>query len=67
MTAVLETKTEILRLERWISESFEGGQIRCRELRLTEAEAGYVARAYAAHLRPLGDQWYEITFFGGAT
>ena len=64
MTAVPETNTEILRLERWISESFEGGQIRRRELRLTEAEAGYVALAYPASLRPLGNQWYEITFMG---
>ena len=55
---------EILRLERRISESFEGGQIRRRELRLTEAEAGYVALTYPADLRPLGDHWYEITFMG---
>ena len=51
--------TEANRLERWISESFEGGAV-C----LTEAEARYVAGAYPADLRPMGGQWYEITFMG---
>ena len=45
--------TEANRLERWISESFEGGAVCRRELRLTEAEARYVAGAYPADLRPL--------------
>ena len=55
---------DALRLEGRISESFEGGQVRRRELRLTEAEAGYVALHYPADLRPMGGQWYEITFMG---
>lgn len=56
--------TAISCLERRISDSFEGGQIRRRELRLTEAEARYVAETYPAGLRPMGGQWYEITFLG---
>ena len=60
---IIET-TEANRLERWISESFEGGAVCRRELRLTEAEARYVAGAYPADLRPMGGQWYEITFMG---
>lgn len=51
-------------LERRIAESFEGGQRLCRELRLSPEEARYVQLAYAALLRPMGEQWYEITFQG---
>ena len=52
------------RLERMLSECFEGGQRLSRELRLSEAEACYIAQHYAALLRPMGEQWYEITFQG---
>ena len=52
------------RLDRLLSESFEGGQRLCRELRLNDEEAGYIERVYAALLRPMGEQWYEITFQG---
>ena len=51
-------------LERRLSECFEGGARLRRELRLSQAEAGYIARNYAALLRPLGEQWYEIIFQG---
>ena len=52
------------RLDRMLSECFEGGQRLSRELRLSEAEAGYIAQHYTALLRPMGEQWYEITFQG---
>ena len=51
-------------LERRLSECFEGGARLRRELRLSQAEAGYIAQHYAALLRPMGEQWYEITFQG---
>ena len=64
MTTIEGMTTPPPGLEERITESFEGGQRLCRELRLSEAEAGYVARTYAALLRPMGEQWYEITFQG---
>ena len=45
-----------------LSECFSGGEILRRELRLTAAQARYVAETYPASLRPMGGGWYEITF-----
>lgn len=47
-----------------LSLAFRGGERRRRELRLTEAEAGEIARRYSAQVRDLGDGWYEIEFGG---
>ena len=47
-----------------ISAAFRGGEIRTRELRLTEGEADYVRAHYAAVVRDMGENWYEITFTG---
>lgn len=49
-------------LDRLISRCFEGGALLRRELRLTEAQAAYVAGHYAAQVIPMGEHWYEITF-----
>lgn len=51
-------------LERLISECFAGGERLRRELRLTDQEAQWLQSAYPAALRPIGGQWYEITFQG---
>ena len=47
-----------------ISECFVGGEICRRELRLSEEQAGLLARDYPASVRPMGGSWYEITFQG---
>ena len=49
-------------LDRLISQCFAGGELLRRELRLTEAQAAYVAGHYAAQVIPMGEHWYEITF-----
>ncbi|MCC8121953.1 MAG: hypothetical protein LIO58_00185 [Oscillospiraceae bacterium] len=47
-----------------ISDCFSGGELRRRELRLTEEEARCIARLYPAQVRPMGQAWYEIVFQG---
>ena len=49
-------------LDRLISQCFAGGELLQRELRLTEAQAAYVAGHYCAQVIPMGEHWYEITF-----
>lgn len=51
-------------IETKISAAFRGGDIRIRELRLTQIEADYVRAHYAAAVRDMGFGWYEITFTG---
>lgn len=51
-------------IETKISAAFRGGEIRTRELRLDQAEADYVRAHFAAEVRPMGQNWYEITFMG---
>ena len=62
------TKIENMRedsgLGRLLSECFAGGELLRRELRLTEAQAAYVAGHYCAQVIPMGENWYEITFQG---
>ena len=57
------TKIEI---EHTLSEAFRGGELRRRELRLTQEEAAYIRAHWAARLAPMGESggktWYEITF-----
>ena len=53
-------------LEQILSETFAGGDVRRRELRLTGEEAAYITAKYAARVRPMGPggekNWYEIIF-----
>ena len=52
-------------LEQLLSECFSGGELRRRELRLSETQAYRVTQFYpASQVRPLGGSWYEITFQG---
>ena len=57
-----------IEIESKLTAAFRGGDLRRRELRLTEEEAAYVAAHCAAVLTPLGEgadkRWYEITFRG---
>ena len=56
------------RLDKMLSEAFDGGDIRRRELRLTPEEAGWIAARYPVRVVPLGSggdkNWYEIIFQG---
>lgn len=49
-------------LDRLLSAAFQGGQIRCRELRLSEENARFLAEHYPVTVRPMGGQWYQVTF-----
>lgn len=60
MTATATTPTTHIQM--LLSICFEGGERRCRELRLNEADAQYIEDNYHAAVRPMGDGWYEITF-----
>ena len=48
----------------WLSECFAGGELLRRELRLSRAQAERLAADYPAQVRPMGENWYEITFQG---
>lgn len=47
-----------------LSQCFQGGERISRELRLSQEDAQYIAETYNATVRPMGGQWYEITFMG---
>ncbi|MCD7947047.1 MAG: hypothetical protein LUG13_01955 [Oscillospiraceae bacterium] len=65
MIEINERDSEIeRRLGEKISDCFSGGELRRRELRLTEEEARRAARLYPVTVRPLGQSWYEIVFQG---
>lgn len=50
-------------LDRLLRECFAGGEIRRRELRLTDRQARLLADTYSAgRVRPMGGGWYEIIF-----
>lgn len=57
-----------IEIETLLSAAFRGGEVRRRELRLTEAEADAIRTRYAAVVTPMGESagktWYEITFRG---
>lgn len=57
-----------IELEHKITAAFHGGDLRSRELRLTDEEADYIRAHTAASVTPLGESggkgWYEITFRG---
>lgn len=49
-------------LERLVSSAFCGGERLCRQLRLSDEDARFLAEHYPVTLDPLGEQWYQITF-----
>ena len=57
-----------IEIESKIADAFRGGEIRRRELRLTDEEAAWVAARYPARVVPMGPggdkYWYEIIFQG---
>ncbi len=50
--------------ERLLSAAFQGGERICRELRLSDEDARFLADHYPAVVRPMGEQWYQVTFEG---
>ena len=61
---IIEKTPEEIGLDALLSECFDGGERLCRELRLTRRQAAHLAAAYPADVRPIGGNWYEITFQG---
>ncbi len=57
-----------IEIEAMLSAAFSGGDLRARELRLTDDEADYIRTHTAATVVPMGSSggkgWYEITFRG---
>ena len=51
-------------LDKLLSQCFAGGELLRRELRLSRAQAERLAADYPAQVRPMGENWYEITFQG---
>ena len=60
----IENRTEEAGLGRLLSECFAGGELLRRELRLSRVQAERLAADYPAQVRPMGENWYEITFRG---
>lgn len=49
--------------EEKLSALFHGGELRRRELRLTQGEYDYLVRTYPqAGLTPMGEDWYELVW-----
>ena len=48
--------------DRLLSSAFHGGELTCRELRLSEEDARFLADHYPAQVEALGEQWYQVTF-----
>ena len=49
-------------LERLLSYAFRGGEVTCRELRLSEADATFLSEHYPVNVCPMGQGWYQVTF-----
>ena len=60
----IENRQEETGLGRLLSECFAGGERLRRELRLSPVQAERLAADYPAQVRPMGENWYEITFQG---
>ena len=60
----IENMREETGLGRLLYECFAGGELLRRELRLSRAQAERLAADYPAQVRPMGENWYEITFQG---
>jgi hypothetical protein len=54
-----------IEIDRVLSEAFSGGDVLCRELRLTDEEIDYVRTAYTATVTDLGERWYQLQFKRG--
>ena len=50
--------------DRLLSSAFHGGETVCRELRLSDEDARFLAEHYPATVEAMGEQWYQITFKG---
>ncbi len=48
--------------DRLLSAAFHGGERSCRELRLSEEDARFLAGHYPATVEPMGEQWYQVTW-----
>lgn len=60
----IENMQEEVGLGQLLSECFDRGERLRRELRLSRAQAERLAADYPAQVRPMGENWYEITFQG---
>lgn len=49
-------------LDELVSQCFCGGELLLRELRLTPEQARRLAADYPARVKPMGQDWYEISF-----
>lgn len=49
-------------LDRLLSSAFHGGEQVRRELRLSDEDAQLLRSRYPVTVRPMGEQWYEVTF-----
>ena len=48
--------------DRLLSSAFHGGELTCRELRLSDEDARFLAEHYPTTVTPMGEQWYQVTF-----
>ena len=48
-------------LDRLLSAAFHGGERTCRELRLSDEDARFLADHYPAVVQSMGEQWYSVT------
>ena len=48
--------------DRLLSSAFHGGETVCRELRLSDEDARFLAEHYPATVEAMGEQWYQVTF-----
>ena len=55
-----------IEIEQKISDAFSGGETLCRELRLTDEEAGYIRANFCASLTAMGEHWYQLQFKRGS-
>ncbi len=53
---------EHIEFDRLLSAAFHGGEVTCRELRLSEEDARFLSEHYPATVEAMGEQWYRVTF-----
>ena len=53
---------DCIEFDRLLSAAFHGGERKSRELRLSEADAIFLAGHYPVTVESLGRQWYQVTF-----
>lgn len=49
-------------LELLLSDTFHGGEVTCRELRLSDEDANFLSEHYPVTVRPMGHEWYQVSF-----